>query len=380
MSAVNPDLAASHGYSSNQNGGLYQRGLPYDVLAKLRVGQKYLELLEQDGRPPHFSRVARETQVGDHFVKKVVKEMLSKEGIRDDSDIERLQYRGIGSKTLDDVDEVALILLLREQPSRTLPDYQRSLLRLTGTAVSSSVISRFFNHALPFKASFRSASIVPYDKYKQNNIQRAIEYADFIARVNPLRLKFGDEKHLKGMELYNRQTRRDPLTGQLYPILVEPDFRNAYNILGICGIDPTDATSMYFKITTETNNAETFSVFIEEAVACGFLKRGDILVIDNAAIHTGKENGVLEDWLWEYIRPNGDGEPLKVYVLFLPTRSPELNPIELLWAILVKRLKTFPMGQFAKDASAHAAAHIMHHFDPMLVASCYAHCNYVGSD
>ena len=142
-----------------------------------------------------------ETQVSRHFVKKVVEEIGSEEGIRDSNDIEKIRYRGPGSKTLDDLDEVALVLLLREQPSRTLNNYQRRLFELTSTVVSQSVISRFFNHRLPFQACFRSANLVPYDKYKEGNILRAIEYAEFIAKVDPRRLKFVDEKHLKGIEL-----------------------------------------------------------------------------------------------------------------------------------------------------------------------------------
>jgi hypothetical protein len=38
---------------------------------------------------------------------------------------------------------------------------------------------------------------------------------------------------------------------------------------------------------------------MEDAVASGFFYPGDVLVMDNAANHTGKEKTVLEDWLWE---------------------------------------------------------------------------------
>ena len=38
---------------------------------------------------------------------------------------------------------------------------------------------------------------------------------------------------------------------------------------------------------------------IEAAIAMRFLWAGDVLVLDNAANHTGKGNSVLEEWLWE---------------------------------------------------------------------------------
>ncbi len=44
-------------------------------------------------------------------------------------------------------------------------------------------------------------------------------------------------------------------------------------------------------------DAEIFALEIEDAIASKFLRAGDVLVMDNAANHTGKENTVLEDWL-----------------------------------------------------------------------------------
>ncbi len=65
-------------------------------------------------------------------------------------------------------------------------------------------------------------------------------------------------------------------------------------------------------------------------MASGFLQSNDVLVMDNAANHTGKENMVLEDWLWN---------EHSIFALFLPARTPEWNPIELLWNCLSMRLK-----------------------------------------
>ena len=64
---------------------------------------------------------------------------------------------------------------------------------------------------------------------------------------------------------------------------------------------------------------------IKAALATGYLRPGNILVLDNVANHSGKENTVLEDWLWKRHR---------VFVLFLPARAPEWNPIELVWSCL----------------------------------------------
>jgi hypothetical protein len=63
----------------------------------------------------------------------------------------------------------------------------------------------------------------------------------------------------------------------------------------------------------------------------GWLCHDEIMVMDNAAIHTSGESGELEQCFWETII---DGRPLHILVIYLPTRSPELNPIERIFHIL----------------------------------------------
>jgi len=70
------------------------------------------------------------------------------------------------------------------------------------------------------------------------------------------------------------------------------------------------------------------------------------LVLDNAAIHAGGENSVLEDWLWMHFG---------VLVLFLPPRSPDLNPIELVWNTLIQCLWTVPLTELL-EIGAHSSA------------------------
>ena len=39
--------------------------------------------------------------------------------------------------------------------------------------------------------------------------------------------------------------------------------------------------------------------FFEDEIVKGFLRAGDVLVMDNAENNTGKVNNVLDEWLWE---------------------------------------------------------------------------------
>ena len=84
-----------------------------------------------------------------------------------------------------------------------------------------------------------------------------------------------------------------------------------------------------------TVDANLFSMEIESAISHRYLRAGDVLILDNAAIHTGKDNSVIEEWLWE---------EHMMLVLFLPARAPEWNPIELMWNCLTQRLKFFDLS------------------------------------
>jgi hypothetical protein len=71
------------------------------------------------------------------------------------------------------------------------------------------------------------------------------------------------------------------------------------------------------------------------AIFTGWLKIGDILVLDNATIHYGGDTSDLGNWLWINFR---------IFLLFLPARTPERIQIEIVWNILVQRLEHFCLG------------------------------------
>jgi hypothetical protein len=67
-------------------------------------------------------------------------------------------------------------------------------------------------------------------------------------------------------------------------------------------------------IGRENGNA-SFVAFIEYLIGSRFFLRGEILVMDNAAIHTGAEAEIVEDLLWDVVV---NGRPLNVLVVYLP--------------------------------------------------------------
>jgi hypothetical protein len=132
-------------------------------------------------------------------------------------------------------------------------------------------------------------------------------------------LKFGDEKHIKGEDLFG-PARIDPLTGERPSHRTDGDFRNTYTVIGICGIDHR-VQPVEYVINKYTNDSVAFKDFIDKAIIKGFLLQGDILILDNAAIHVKGESSNLFDFLWDNFQ---------ILVICLPTCAPELNLIELL--------------------------------------------------
>jgi hypothetical protein len=78
----------------------------------------------------------------------------------------------------------------------------------------------------------------------------------------------------------------------------DSDFRNTYSVAGFCGVDPS-SHPMFFSIHELANNATHFAISVEKAITCDFLKPSDVLAMDNAQVHSGWENEVLEHFLLE---------------------------------------------------------------------------------
>jgi transposase len=127
-----------------------------------------------------------------------------------------------------------------------------------------------------------------------------------------------------------------------------------------------------YSIGRENGNAASFLGFIEFLLARNWFNQGDVLIMDNAWIHTGQEADIVEDLLWE---------ASQVLVVFLPTRSLELNPIELVFHILsTRRIRSYRYRHLVSDACDQAVLDLSCQvLDDMafgLTSRCCRHCGY----
>ena len=362
-------LPASSNVSINMNGGAYIKGKALSLEQKAAVAsvlQKHAADTAQNGvqTRPNIDAVAKEAKTSPFTVRKIEQELLQFGEVQ----APKVQARstGIGSRSLSVEDMAVLLALLERNPFRTRRSYVNRLRDITGTIVSESVISRFFLNAFPIRGSLRKPDMIPRDKFKPDNVMKWFEYAAMIKEIDPRRLKFGDEKLLKGAEVYCRKGRRNVLTGETPTFMVNGDFRNTYSIVGFCGIDKK-TPPVSFLMHDAKNDAASFFDALLQAISEGFFRPNDVLVLDNAAIHSKGDNDGLEDWLWENHR---------ISVVYLPTRAPELNPIELVWRSLTMKIRATRVSS-KTHAAADAAAQILSEMTHRSIRATYRECKYI---
>jgi hypothetical protein len=106
-------------------------------------------------------------------------------------------------------------------------------------------------------------------------------------------------------------------------IVASGNFREAYNLITCTSGNPLKERPLVYTIGKENGTAAAFISFCEMMVVSGWLHHDEIVVLDNAAIHTGGDSVDLERLFWETVM---GGRPLHILVIYLPTRSPELSP------------------------------------------------------
>jgi hypothetical protein len=98
------------------------------------------------------------------------------------------------------------------------------------------------------------------------------------------------------------------------------EFGITTTVIGFCGI-ARDTQPFGFVMRNGTIGFNEFQDAVLEALVVGILRWGNVLVLDNKAIHRHKHFSILEDVLLE----------VGIFIMFMPTGSPDLNPMKSMW-------------------------------------------------
>jgi transposase len=362
----------------NENGGFFQPGRMYQLPKKTEVARIYLDLLElRYPLRPTVNETAIYSKVSWGFANMVIVELKALGAVMDPEVIRKKKDNVVGpGQKLSTVHEMFLLSLRTLDPSRPLYSYVNELNTHFGKLVSYQSVSDWFDKRWDHQGNLLRANLVPLDKWKTIN---KIRYYEFVQKLriysDHSKFNFIDEKHIYNKDMYPTKVRRDPLDGKLPGIHVSGNFREAYNIMAIISPNPDKPHPIDYTIGEENGTSEAFVGFMTYLIAKRFLRHNEFVVMDNAAIHYQRNATVIEDMLWETIV---DGRPLHILVIQLPTRSPELNPIELVFHILARRIRSFRYrtARPCDKAVLHRAAQVMDDMTYALILRCCAHCGY----
>mgnify|MGYP003564336137 CR=1 FL=1 len=107
-------------------------------------------------------------------------------------------------------------------------------------------------------------------------------------------------------------------------------------------------------------NGDVFEAFVEQ-VLVPELRRGDVVVMDNLSSH---KRGRVRELI----------EAAGARLLFLPPYSPDLNPIELIFAKVKQLLRSLACR--TRDALWQAMQSVLDKVTPSDASNCYKHCGY----
>ena len=107
-------------------------------------------------------------------------------------------------------------------------------------------------------------------------------------------------------------------------------------------------------------NGDVFEAFVEQ-VLVPELRAGDVVIMDNLSSH-------------KRVRVRELIEATGARLVFLPPYSPDLNPIELIFAKIKQSLRSLACR--TRDGLWHAMQSVLDQVTPNDAANCYTHCGY----
>lgn len=107
-------------------------------------------------------------------------------------------------------------------------------------------------------------------------------------------------------------------------------------------------------------NRDVFEAFVEQVLAPA-LRPGDVVVMDNLSSHKGEK-------IRRLIETRGAS------LEFLPPYSPDLNPIEMVFAKVKQLLRS--LGCRTRDALWTAMQSVLDAVTPADALNCFRHCGY----
>eukprot|EP00941_MAST-03F_sp_MAST-3F-sp1_P000231 g231.t1 len=125
--------------------------------------------------------------------------------------------------------------------------------------------------------------------------------------------------------------------------------------------------SLIFTVVDGACKASDFLTFMLSDDVLGSIMPGDVVVLDNARTHHA--HGIPHILQRAF-------EMRQAFLVFLPPYSPQLNPIEIIWANMKKRLRyKLPLAVYEEDVEYYACV-ALSQTSQEEVSAAYRKCGY----
>jgi transposase len=196
------------------------------------------------------------------------------------------------------------------------------------------------------------------NKFTLLNIRYYITYTIEIKQIDPFKIHYEDEAKFEDKDLSMKHGYA--FAGQALVQQREQKLGHSYTAFALTDLRSPDGFVLG-QFHTGNNNAVDYLEFILECLIAGHIQPGDYLVVDNASIHKSALILPILDIVFDF---------LDIKLIFLPTYSPELNPVESIWA----HAKNYMRNNRGNLPYAVELLLAFTKIDFPLVASFYEHC------
>ena len=233
-------------------------------------------------------------------------------------------------------EDLELIELLKiERPSVSLAEIISCLEEMDGVEVSMATVSRALKRRLPSGPYTRKKiTKIARERFTQANIFYTQLFINYLTTKDPRRIKFFDEAGVKLPDVGTRFYGHCSAGTRCVEVVKKAESPNT-TLNMLVSLDGPE----YYNLIDGGTNTLQFLQFFEEAGNCVNLQTGrpclqvgDIIVMDNLSAHHYEGGEILEVWL----------EEMGIELIYLPTYSPDLNPIEFCF----NKVKTLLNGEF----------------------------------
>lgn len=255
--------------------------------------------------------------------------------------------------------ESTLWTIITTNPTLTFSGIRQKLQQVNANwNVNKNFISRQFKQ---WNLTFKNIKYWHVTKYTVENLQRSLELIQLVHTIQHSRLVWMDEISFCNIECLRKKGWA--LAGRRLEITANISRDDSLSVIAFLRSDANKP--MYLATHKHTNNQWDIATAFISAIQDGFLKRGDIVILDNASIHMAQDSRVILNHIFNLAG---------IQLSFLPTYSPDLNPIEFIFGIVKNLLYTHrqPTDDFETSVFAAFSAITQHDVDST-IQHCYYH-------